>query len=56
MGVPVGSEFFSAAFAGVSVNASRVLLDLTPILIPPFSSAGIAAELFLSAGLGLNQF
>ena len=55
MGIPVGSKLFPAAFAGESVNGASALPDLISIIIPPFSAAGVIAEVTLPAGFRLFQ-
>ena len=55
MGIPVGSKLFSTAFAGEAVDGPSTLPDFIPIFIPPFSSAGIIAEVTLPTSLRLFQ-
>ena len=55
MGIPVGSKLFSAAFAGEPINGPCALPDLITVVIPPFSAAGVIAEMTLPAGLRLFQ-
>ena len=55
MGIPVGSKLFSAAFAGKAIDGPGALPDLISIIIPPFSAAGIIAEVPLPAGFRLFQ-
>ena len=55
MGIPVGSKLFSAAFAGKAIDGPGALPDLISIIVPPFSAAGIIAEVPLPAGFRLFQ-
>lgn len=55
MGIPVGSKLFSAAFTGKAIDGPGTLPDLIPVLIPPFSAAGLIAEMPLPASLRLFQ-
>ena len=55
MGIPVGSKLFTAAFAGEAIDGPGALPDLISIIIPPFSAAGIIAEVPLPAGFRLFQ-
>ena len=55
MGISVGSKLFSAALAGKAIDGTGSLPDLIPILIPPFSSAGVVAKMTLPASFRLFQ-
>ncbi len=55
MGIPVGSKLFPTAFAGEAIDGPCALPDLISIIIPPFSAAGIIAEVSLPAGFRLFQ-
>ena len=55
MGIPVGSKLFPAAFTSEAIDGPSALPDLISIIIPPFSAAGIIAEVSLPAGLRLFQ-
>ena len=55
VGIPVGCELFSAAFAGETIDRFWALPDLVTVLTPPFSSAGFTAETSLPACLRLHQ-
>ena len=55
MGIPVGSKLFPAALAGKAIDGPCALPNLISIIIPPFSAAGIIAEVSLPAGLRLFQ-
>ena len=55
MGIPVGSKLFPAAFAGEAIDGPGALPDLISIIIPPFSAAGVIAEVTLPAGFRLFQ-
>ncbi len=55
MGIPVGSKLFPAAFTSEAIDGPSALPDLISIIVPPFSAAGIIAEVPLPAGFRLFQ-
>ena len=55
IGIPVGSKFFSTAFAGEAIDRIRALSNLVAVLIPPLSPAGIIAKVLFSSDVRLIE-